>query len=52
MTIYITQRITKYYLGNHIKNTEMGRECNMHGERKGTEGFGGETRGKWTIWKT
>jgi len=45
MNIYITQRITKYYLGNHIKNTEMGKEFSMHGERKERyiEGFGGKT---------
>jgi len=35
--MYITQRITNYYLGNHIKNTEMGRECSMYGERKGIQ---------------
>jgi len=53
MTIYITQRITNYYLGNHIKNTEMGRECSMYGERKGIQskpevnGLFGRLRHRW-----
>jgi len=43
----------QYYSGNQIKQNEMGRTCSMYGRQETCiPGFGGETGGKETAWKT
>ena len=45
--------LTNYYSGDQIKNCEMGGTCGTYGlEEKCIQGFGGETWGKETTWKT
>jgi hypothetical protein len=45
--------LTKYYSGDQIKKNEMGGACSMYGEEESwIQGFGGETWGKETTWKT
>ena len=44
--------LTKY-LSDQIEKYEMGRaNCTYEGEESCIQGFGGETWGKGTIWKT
>jgi hypothetical protein len=44
--------LTKYYSGDQIKKTEMGRACSMHiGEEKCIQGFTEEIWGKETTCK-
>jgi hypothetical protein len=45
--------INKYYSGNQIKKSEIGRSCGTYGGKKmSIQCYGGETCGKNTIWKT
>ena len=46
-----TVLLTKHYSGDQIEKNEIGRACSMYGERC-TQGFGAETCGKETTWKT
>jgi len=44
--------LSKYYSGDQMKN-EKGRACGLYGrQQKRIQGFGGETGGKETTWKT
>ena len=41
------------YSGDRIRKNEVDRACSAYGvEKRGTPGFGGETSGKETTWKT
>jgi hypothetical protein len=42
---------TKYYLGDQIKDDEMGWTCGMYGREETCIEFGGETRRKEDTWK-
>ena len=45
--------LTKYHLGDQIKETEMVRACSTcRGEKRCIEDFTGETSRKETTWKT
>jgi hypothetical protein len=45
--------LTKQYSGGQIEKNEMDMTCSTYGgEEKYIEGFGGETWGKETTWKT
>jgi hypothetical protein len=44
---------TQIYSGDQIQNNEMGGPSSMYGrEKRCIQGFGGETCGKETTWKT
>jgi len=43
----------KYYSGDQMKKNEMGGvRSTYEGEERYVQGFGGETQGKQTTWKT
>ena len=45
--------LTRYYSGDQVKKTEMGRTCSTYGgEKTCTQGFSRETWGKETTLKT
>ena len=45
--------LTQYRSGDQIEMNEMGGACSMYGEEeRHIQGFGGETWGKETTWKT
>ena len=45
--------LTKYYSGDQIEKTEMDMACSTYeGEKRGVQGFGGETLGNETTSKT
>jgi hypothetical protein len=43
--------LTIYYSRDQIKWNKMGAPCNTHGERRGAQDIGGETRVKESPWK-
>jgi hypothetical protein len=46
-------RNIKYYSGDQIKKNELGGACGTYGVRERfIQGFGGDTCGKETSWKT
>jgi hypothetical protein len=48
-----SMRFTQYGAGDKIEKNEMGGECSAYGgEERRIQGFGGETFGKETTWKT
>jgi len=45
--------LTQYCSGDHIEKNEMGGACSAYGgEDRRIRGFGGDTWGKETTWKT
>jgi len=51
--IDLVRRLSKYYSGDQIEKNEMGGTCSAYeGEKMCIQGFGGETRGNGTTWKS